>query len=54
MKRLLNRLLAVSFVATVIFASGDTYANLVATVIAAAIAACCQWKLNTLGDDRDK
>lgn len=50
MKRFLNRLLVVSFVATIVFASGDTYANLVATVASAAIAACCQWKLNSLGN----
>lgn len=48
MKRFLERLLAVSFVATIIFASGDTYANLVATVICAATAGCCQFKLNRL------
>lgn len=48
MKTFLNRLLAVSFMATIIFASGDTYANLVATITSAAIAACCQWKLNRL------
>ena len=48
MKRFLEGLLAVSFVATIIFASGDTNANLVATVIGAATAACCQWKLNRL------
>lgn len=48
MKRFLERLLAVSFVATIVFASGDTSANLVATVICAACAACCQWKLNRL------
>ena len=51
MKRFLNRLLAVSFMATIIFASGDTYANLVATITSAAIAACCQWKLNSLVDE---
>ena len=49
MKRFFERLLAVSFVATIIFASGDTNANLVATITSAAIMACCQWKLNTLG-----
>jgi hypothetical protein len=48
MKRFLERLQAVSFVAAIIFASGDTYANLVATLTSAAIAACCQWKLNAL------
>ena len=51
MKTFLNRLLAVSFVATIIFASGDTYANLVATITSAAIMACWQWKLNSLGDE---
>ena len=51
MKRFLNRLLAVSFVATIIFASGDTNANLVATITSAAIAACCQWKLNMLSHE---
>ena len=51
MKRFLERLLAVSFMATVFFASGDTYANLVATITSAAIMACCQWKLNTLGNE---
>lgn len=51
MKRFLERLLAVSFVATIIFASGDTYANLVATIASAATMACCQWKLNTLGNE---
>jgi hypothetical protein len=50
MKRFLERLLALSFMATIIFASGDTYANLVATITAAGCAACCQWKLNSLGD----
>lgn len=51
MKTLIERLLAISVVTTVIFASGDTYANLVATITSAAIAACCQWKLNTLGNE---
>ena len=51
MKRFLEGLLAASFVATIIFASGDTYANLVATVICAATACSCQWKLNTLNDE---
>ena len=48
MKRFLERLLAASFVATIVFASGDTYANLMATVICAATAGCCQWKLDRL------
>ena len=48
MKNFIERLLAVSLVATIIFASGDTYANLVATVVCAAIAGCCQLKLNRL------
>lgn len=50
MKRFLNRLLAVSLMATIVFASGDTYANLVATITSAAIVACYQWKLNSLRD----
>ncbi len=51
MKKFIERLLAISVVATVIFASGDTCANLMAAVTSAAIAACCQWKLNTLGNE---
>ena len=51
MKRFVKGMLAASFVATVIFASGDTYANLVATVTSAAIMGCCQWKLNTLDNE---
>ncbi|MBO7280585.1 MAG: hypothetical protein J6V00_05400 [Bacteroidaceae bacterium] len=48
MRTFLQRLLAVSFIATIIFASGDTTANLIATVISAATAGCCQWKLNKM------
>lgn len=51
MKTLLSRLLVASFVATIIFASGDTYANLTATLISATIAGCCQWKLNQIESD---
>lgn len=51
MKKLLEKLLAASFVATIVFATGDTYWNLVATLACAACAACCQWKLNTLTDE---
>ena len=51
MKHFVKGVLAASFVATVIFASGDTYANLVATVTSAAIMACCQWKLSTMADE---
>jgi hypothetical protein len=48
MKKFLERLLVASLIAMIVFASGDTYANLVATVISAAIAGCCQYKLNRL------
>ena len=51
MKRFLEKLQVVAFVAMIVFASGDTYANLVATITSAAIMACCQWKLNTLGNE---
>ena len=51
MKRFLEGLLAMSFVATIVFASGDTSANLVAVVTAAAILGCCELKLKELADD---
>ena len=47
MKKFLEKLLAASFVATIVFATGDTYANLVGTLACAACAACCQLKLNS-------
>lgn len=47
MKKLIERLLIASFVATIVFASGDTYANLVGTLACAACTACCQLKLNS-------
>jgi hypothetical protein len=51
MKRFLERLLAVSLIATVVFASGDTMANLTATIISASIMGCCSWKLKKLERD---
>lgn len=47
MKKFIERLLVASFVATIVFASGDTYWNLVGTLACAACAACCQYKLNS-------
>lgn len=54
MKRFLERTAMVAFVAMVVFASGDTTANLMGVVAAAVVMACCQVKLNTLGDGGDK
>ena len=51
MKRFLERLAMVAFVAMVVFASGDTTANLMGVVAAAVVMACCQVKINTLGDE---
>ena len=51
MKKLVERLLAASLVATVVFASGDTVANLTATIISASIMGCCSWKLKKLESD---
>lgn len=51
MKKLVERLLAASLIATVVFASGDTMANLVATITAAGCTACCGWKLRQLECD---
>ena len=51
MKRFLEKLQVVAFVAMIVFASGDTYANLVAVVTAAAILGCCELKLKELADD---
>lgn len=54
MKQFLERLAMVAFVAMIVFASGDTYANLMGVLAAAMVMACCQEKLNTLGDGGDK
>lgn len=51
MKRFLENLQVVAFVAMIVFASGDTCANLVAVVTAAAILGCCELKLKELADD---
>lgn len=51
MKRFLEKLQVAAFVAMIVFASGDTYANLVAVVTAAAILGCCELKLKELADD---
>ena len=51
MKRFLEKLQVAAFVAMIVFASGDTHANLVAVVTAAAILGCCELKLKELADE---
>lgn len=51
MKQFLERLAMIAFVAMIVFASGDTYANLMGVLAAAIVMACCKWKLNTLSNE---